>query len=207
MRQPGGVDSMAQPLEIKLVYRSARWRAARAAALERDRHRCIGCRTGSELTVHHILELDDGGAPFDLDNLETLCAPLPRPRRRQAVRSRPEASLAHRRTSTGGREAAARARAGAAGRTEKRTAGCSGGSRGRAQIGGARAGREGVEVARHRGAPRLLGCRQRTLGGRRRWLHADGSERPRAGSGAAAGVRPDLGRSRPRGRLRGQAIG
>lgn len=55
------------------------WDEARAAALARDDHRCtvarwLGGRCTGPLHVHHIHALEDGGAPFDLDNLGTACA-------------------------------------------------------------------------------------------------------------------------------------
>lgn len=63
-----------ETLERK-VYRSAKWRQARALALERDGARCVRCSTPDDLVVHHHVEISEGIDPYDLDNLETLCRP------------------------------------------------------------------------------------------------------------------------------------
>lgn len=60
-------------------YRSPLWRSARAAALARDDHRCtvarlLGGECRGRLHVHHVVPLDHGGAPYDLDNLGSACA-------------------------------------------------------------------------------------------------------------------------------------
>ena len=48
------------------------WRRARKAALARDHSTCRLC--GQPATdVDHRIELIDGGAPFDLENLQALC--------------------------------------------------------------------------------------------------------------------------------------
>jgi 5-methylcytosine-specific restriction enzyme A len=52
---------------------SAAWQKARAAAKQRDGHRCVNCRASEGLQAHHIVRLEDGGAEFDLNNLVTLC--------------------------------------------------------------------------------------------------------------------------------------
>ena len=62
------------------VYTSPRWLHARERALARDGERCtvsrlLGGRCGGTLHVHHIVPLAEGGAPYDLDNLGTSCAP------------------------------------------------------------------------------------------------------------------------------------
>ena len=49
-----------------------RWRAARLQTLERDGWRCQRCGSyGNE--ADHIVPLHKGGAPYDMDNLQTLC--------------------------------------------------------------------------------------------------------------------------------------
>ena len=48
------------------------WDRARRAALDRDGWRCR-CGSPLDLEVHHVVALDKGGAPFALDNLQTLC--------------------------------------------------------------------------------------------------------------------------------------
>ena len=51
------------------------WAVARRAALERDGYRCtnIDCGRAGRLEVHHKKMLSEGGLPFALDNLTTLC--------------------------------------------------------------------------------------------------------------------------------------
>lgn len=36
---------------------------------------CVRCNTKEDLTVDHIIPLSKGGAPFDKENLTTLCGP------------------------------------------------------------------------------------------------------------------------------------
>jgi 5-methylcytosine-specific restriction endonuclease McrA len=52
---------------------SAAWQKARAAAKQRDGKRCANCGATEALQVHHVVQLEDGGAEFDLNNLVTLC--------------------------------------------------------------------------------------------------------------------------------------
>ena len=88
----------------------ALWNRARAAALARDGHRCaaveqygdltLRCPTTEGLSVHHKRRPEDGGDPYALDNLLTLCRthhqrlhlvePVLRSSRRRVVR-RPNA--------------------------------------------------------------------------------------------------------------------
>lgn len=64
----------------KHLYSTLRWRVARQRALERDQHRCTvsrllgGACSPGPLHVHHIVPVEDGGRPYDLDNLGTTCA-------------------------------------------------------------------------------------------------------------------------------------
>ena len=58
----------------KSIYNRAAWRRARTAALERDGWRCRRCGRAGRLEVHHVRRLAQGGAAFDLANLEALCA-------------------------------------------------------------------------------------------------------------------------------------
>lgn len=61
------------------IYDTSLWDDARAAALERDGHRCTvarwlgGACSPGPLQVHHLHAVAEGGAPFDLDNLGTAC--------------------------------------------------------------------------------------------------------------------------------------
>ena len=52
-----------------------RWADARRAAFERDDWRCVDCGRAGRLEAHHVTPLQKGGAPYDLENLETLCRP------------------------------------------------------------------------------------------------------------------------------------
>lgn len=73
------------------VRSSRRWKRVERAARERDGGRCtyglqIGergaghypdgrCPVTEGLSGHHVVPIEDGGAPYDLDNVRTLCAP------------------------------------------------------------------------------------------------------------------------------------
>jgi len=48
------------------------WRTQRAAALQRDEHRCVRCGETNQVEVHHIIPVAAGGT-HHLDNLTTLC--------------------------------------------------------------------------------------------------------------------------------------
>ena len=50
-----------------------RWRALRRKVLDRDGWRCVKCGKAGRLEADHIQPLDAGGAPWDLDNLQSLC--------------------------------------------------------------------------------------------------------------------------------------
>lgn len=52
---------------------AGRWQAARRAALARDGYRCTRCKRPGRLEVHHVKPLGQGGAPYALGNLATLC--------------------------------------------------------------------------------------------------------------------------------------
>ena len=53
---------------------SAEWKRARTLARQRDGNRCVNCGTDRKLQVHHRIALKDGGAKYDLANLQTLCS-------------------------------------------------------------------------------------------------------------------------------------
>lgn len=57
----------------RTVYRSVKWGIARARTLNRDGWRCRECGRPGVLEVHHVKALADGGAPYDLANLRTVC--------------------------------------------------------------------------------------------------------------------------------------
>ena len=50
-----------------------RWAHVRRVVLDRDRYRCQSCGVAGRLEVDHIIPLADGGARWDLSNLQTLC--------------------------------------------------------------------------------------------------------------------------------------
>jgi len=61
---------------------TVQWIRTRADVLERDDGECVHCGMSNEehverydhsLHAHHITEVSDGGAKFDLNNLETIC--------------------------------------------------------------------------------------------------------------------------------------
>ena len=60
------------------IKNDPRWHRARRDCIERDGHRCVRCGADDDLQADHITPLDAGGAPFDLDNLQTLCGPCNR---------------------------------------------------------------------------------------------------------------------------------
>ena len=53
---------------------SARYQRVRAEAKRRDGYRCQRCGSSQQLEAHHIVALADGGDPYALSNLVTLCA-------------------------------------------------------------------------------------------------------------------------------------
>ena len=50
-----------------------RWARARRATFARDRWRCTACGRPGRLECHHVVALEDGGEPYSLANLSTLC--------------------------------------------------------------------------------------------------------------------------------------
>ena len=61
-------------------YSTARWQRAREACFRRDGYTCVDCgRHRAELNSHerlaasHVVRPEDGGAIFDLENIETRC--------------------------------------------------------------------------------------------------------------------------------------
>jgi 5-methylcytosine-specific restriction endonuclease McrA len=53
---------------------SAAFKKLREVAKARDGHRCRRCGSTEQLEAHELVPLLEGGNPFDLDNLVTLCA-------------------------------------------------------------------------------------------------------------------------------------
>jgi 5-methylcytosine-specific restriction enzyme A len=58
----------------RLVRNSTRFKKLREQIKARDHHRCQRCGNAYGLDVHHRTPLHQGGAPYDLANLETLCS-------------------------------------------------------------------------------------------------------------------------------------
>jgi len=56
------------------VWNSARWQRLREQVRARDGGRCTECGASERLSVHHLVPLAAGGAPFDPHNCLTLCA-------------------------------------------------------------------------------------------------------------------------------------
>ena len=50
-----------------------RWATVRLRVLDRDGWRCVRCGKAGRLEVDHVRPIADGGAVYDLDNLQALC--------------------------------------------------------------------------------------------------------------------------------------
>ena len=57
----------------RAVYRDRRWAVVQRAILIRDKWRCASCSLPGRLEIHHKQPISEGGAPFDLANLQALC--------------------------------------------------------------------------------------------------------------------------------------
>lgn len=64
----------------------SRWRRVRRIVLDRDGWRCRKCGKAGRLEVDHIVPLEAGGEPFELDNLRALCRDCHIRRHRRAPR-------------------------------------------------------------------------------------------------------------------------
>lgn len=63
------------------IYNTSLWRTTSSRAIARDGHRCtvsrlLGgqCSLDRPLHAHHIHAVSEGGAPYDIDNVGTVCA-------------------------------------------------------------------------------------------------------------------------------------
>lgn len=76
------------------IYGSQAWQAVRRRCLERDGFRCQirleGC-SGRASAADHVVELEDGGAPFDLGNLQAACRSCNTAKRNRRVAERAKA--------------------------------------------------------------------------------------------------------------------
>lgn len=65
--------------ENKAFYQSRRWRKVRALKIARNPicEECAkkGVVSDKNLVVDHIKPINQGGAPLDMENLQTLCSP------------------------------------------------------------------------------------------------------------------------------------
>lgn len=65
----------------RTIYGTKSWAKARKRIKARDNGECQAlvngkqCKSKANLSVHHITPLSRGGAPYDDDNLITLCRP------------------------------------------------------------------------------------------------------------------------------------
>lgn len=59
--------------DIIAIYSTSRWKRIRKLALVRDNGLCQHCQQANAEMVDHIHEIKDGGDPYDLSNLESLC--------------------------------------------------------------------------------------------------------------------------------------
>ena len=50
-----------------------RWQLTRLRVFERDGWRCVSCCGAGRLECDHVRPLADGGDPYDMDNLQSLC--------------------------------------------------------------------------------------------------------------------------------------
>ena len=48
------------------------WNVVRRRVLTRDKYRCQHCGRGGRLEVDHIIPISEGGAMYDMANLQTL---------------------------------------------------------------------------------------------------------------------------------------
>lgn len=73
------------------VYRDAQWARVRKIVLARDGGQCqIGWRgcLGVANSVDHIVELEDGGARYDVANCQAACVPCNTRKRNLSARRR-----------------------------------------------------------------------------------------------------------------------
>jgi hypothetical protein len=73
------------------IYKTSVWRHAREWALARDGWQCQiklpGCK-GRASCVDHVVELEDGGPPFELSNLQAACRPCNAAKRNRSLARR-----------------------------------------------------------------------------------------------------------------------
>lgn len=77
---PGRLGSMPtklapMPKRAESFYQSPEWEATKRAKRAQGPAFCRVCGSTKRLILDHIVERKDGGADFDLSNLEWLCTP------------------------------------------------------------------------------------------------------------------------------------
>ena len=79
------------------IYSTPAWRKASRYALNRDGRLCQiglpGC-LGTATTADHIMELQDGGAPYDVGNLQAACRPCNTAKRNARVAEKARGDVA-----------------------------------------------------------------------------------------------------------------
>ena len=58
--------------KAKKVYNSGQWKRLRMRVLGRSPFCAMGCG-GLAVHVHHLIDIESGGAAFDEENLQVLC--------------------------------------------------------------------------------------------------------------------------------------
>ena len=70
---------MSTKHERRTIYLTKRWGLLRHRALARDDGLCVRCRAVGRTVlaeiVHHLEPIRDGGAPWELENCESVCRP------------------------------------------------------------------------------------------------------------------------------------
>ncbi|ARE87386.1 HNH endonuclease [Clostridium formicaceticum] len=69
-------DKVKRNQESKVIYQSKEWKKARTMTLIRDNYLCQDCldsRITYATMVHHITPIVEGGEPYDVNNLVSLC--------------------------------------------------------------------------------------------------------------------------------------
>jgi 5-methylcytosine-specific restriction protein A len=61
------------PKTVEPFYTLPEYRVWRSGVVQRAQGRCQDCGRGGRLFADHVVEVKDGGAPFDLANGRALC--------------------------------------------------------------------------------------------------------------------------------------
>ena len=85
---------------VNPVYRSRAWAAVRKQVLARDGYVCqirLGACRGLADTVHHVVELEDGGSAYALSNLQAACRSCNASKRNRSLAQRAKRARVQRR--------------------------------------------------------------------------------------------------------------